>query len=395
MGKVRKSQDALDGIVPYDPKYLPAEVLLSANENPHSVPAVVEEEILEGLKGFAFNRYPDPLANELRDLIAQRENDSLARGGAGDPEGQSARGLEEPEDGSGADSDQELSADGKFRFTRDNVLVGNAGDELLFDFALAWGGPGRTLLNVMPTFSVYAANAELTGTKVVEVPRRADYTLDEEAVIARASQPDIDQVVITSPNNPTGDMASEDFLLRLLSATDALVMLDEAYIEFADESLARLIEQHENLLVLRTFSKAYSCAGVRLGYILAQPSVIREFIKVRQPYSVDAVSQLIGCAVVRNSNAFVPGIEEIKRQRGLVIDALRGIEDIDEVFDSQANFVLVRIPGADKVWEQLYERGILVRDFSHSRGLENCLRLTIGTAEENERLLSALKEILG
>lgn len=395
MGKVRKSQDALDGIVPYDPKYLPAEVLLSANENPHSVPAVVEEEILEGLRGFAFNRYPDPLANELRDLIAQRENDSLARGGAGDPEGQSARGLEEPEDGSGADSDQELSADGKFRFTRDNVLVGNAGDELLFDFALAWGGPGRTLLNVMPTFSVYAANAELTGTKVVEVPRRADYTLDEEAVIARASQPDIDQVVITSPNNPTGGTVSEDFLLRLLSATDALVMLDEAYIEFADESLARLIEQHENLLVLRTFSKAYSCAGVRLGYILAQPSVIREFIKVRQPYSVDAVSQLIGRAVVRNSNAFVPGIEEIKRQRGLVIDALRGINDIDEVFDSQANFVLVRIPGADKVWEQLYERGILVRDFSHSRGLENCLRLTIGTAEENERLLSALKEILG
>lgn len=383
MGKVRKSQDALDGIVPYDPKYLPAEVLLSANENPHSIPAVVEEEILEGLKGFAFNRYPDPLANELRDLIAQRENDSLARGGrvcgnAGD-----------------APSASRAGEGGSFRFTRDNVLVGNAGDELLFDFALAWGGPGRTLLNVTPTFSVYAANAELTGTKVVEVPRRSDYTLDEDAVIARASQPDVDQVVITSPNNPTGDMVSEDFLVHLLSATDALVMLDEAYIEFADESLARLIEQHENLLVLRTFSKAYSCAGVRLGYILAQPSVIREFIKVRQPYSVDAVSQLIGRAVVKNSDAFVPGIEEIKRQRGLVIDALRGIAGVSEVFDSQANFVLVRIPGADKVWEQLYERGILVRDFSHSRGLEDCLRLTIGTAEENERLLSALKEILG
>lgn len=383
MGKVRKSQDALDGIVPYDPKYLPAEVLLSANENPHSVPAVVEEEILEGLKGFAFNRYPDPLANELRDLIAQRENDSLARGGrvccgAGD-----------------APSESRAGEGGSFRFTRDSVLVGNAGDELLFDFALAWGGPGRTLLNVTPTFSVYAANAELTGTKVVEVPRRSDYTLDEDAVIARASQSDVDQVVITSPNNPTGDMVSEDFMLRLLSATDALVMLDEAYIEFADESLARLIEQHENLLVLRTFSKAYSCAGVRLGYILAQPSVIRELIKVRQPYSVDAVSQLIGRAVVKNSDAFVSDIEEIKRQRGLVIDALRGIAGVSEVFDSRANFVLVRIPGADKVWEQLYERGILVRDFSHSRGLENCLRLTIGTAEENERLLSALKEILG
>lgn len=404
MGKVRKSQDALDGIVPYDPKYLPAEVLLSANENPNSVPAVVEEEILAGLKGFAFNRYPDPLANELRDLIAERENKTLAKRVGGDAGASAALGDDLAAGVGAAGGSDDLASDGSISsgdpadlpfFTRDNVLVGNAGDELLFDFALAWGGPGRTLLNVTPTFSVYAANAELTGTKVVEVPRRADYTLDEEAVIARASQSDIDQVVITSPNNPTGDMVSESFMRRLLDATDALVMLDEAYIEFADESLARLIAEHENLLVLRTFSKAYSCAGVRLGYILAQPSVIREFIKVRQPYSVDAVSQLIGRAVVAHSDAFVPGIEEIKRQRSLVIGELRRIAGVSEVFDSQANFVLVRIPGADKVWEQLYERGILVRDFSHSRGLENCLRLTIGTAEENERLLAALKEILG
>lgn len=365
MGKVRKSQDALDGIVPYDPKYLPAEILLSANENPCSVPAVVEEEVLAGLKGFAFNRYPDPLANELRDLIAQRENAALEAQGS------------------------------SLRLTRENVLVGNAGDELLFDFSLAWGGPGRTLLNVTPTFSVYAANSELTGTRVVEVPRRADYSLDEEAVLARAAQGDVDQVVITSPNNPTGSMVSESFMQKLLSATDALVMLDEAYIEFADEgSLVRLVAEHENLLVLRTFSKAYSCAGVRLGYILAQPSVITEFIKVRQPYSVDAVSQLIGRAVVRNTAAFAPGIEAIKQQRAVVLERLRAIPGISNVYDTQANFILVRIPDAGTVWEKLYEQGILVRDFSKSKGLENCLRITVGTAEENEALLGALTAIL-
>ena len=364
MDKVRKSQDALDGIIPYDPKYLPARVLLSANENPNSVPALVEEEILAGLKGFAFNRYPDPLANELRDLIAERENKAFEAAGV------------------------------DVRFSRENVLVGNAGDELLFDFSLAWGGPGRTLLNVVPTFSVYAANSELTGTRVVEVPRRADYSIDEEAVIARVAQGDIDQVVITSPNNPTGDTVSEGFMRRLLDATDALVMLDEAYIEFAEGTLAHLITEHENLLVLRTFSKAYSCAGVRLGYILAQPSVVTEFIKVRQPYSVDAISQLVGRAVVRHSDAFVPGIQAIKSERALMLEELRALSGV-EAYDSCANFILVRIPDADKVWEALYERGILVRDFSHSRGLENCLRLTVGTAAENQELLAALKDLLG
>ncbi len=364
MGKVRKSQDALNDIIPYDPKYLPARVLLSANENPNSVPALVEEEILAGLKGFAFNRYPDPLANELRDLIAERENKAFEAAGV------------------------------DVRFSRENVLVGNAGDELLFDFSLAWGGPGRTLLNVVPTFSVYAANSELTGTRVVEVPRRADYSIDEEAVIARVAQGDIDQVVITSPNNPTGDTVSEGFMRRLLDATDALVMLDEAYIEFAEGSLAHLITEHENLLVLRTFSKAYSCAGVRLGYILAQPSVVTEFIKVRQPYSVDAISQLVGRAVVRHSDAFVPGIQAIKSERALMLEELRALSGV-EVYDSCANFILVRIPDADKVWEALYERGILVRDFSHSKGLENCLRLTVGTAAENQELLAALKDLLG
>ncbi len=364
MAKVRKSQDALDGIIPYDPKYLPAEVLLSANENPNSIPAVVEEEILAGLKGFAFNRYPDPLANELRDLIAERENKALEAAGC------------------------------ELRLSRENVLVGNAGDELLFDFSLAWGGPGRTLLNVVPTFSVYAANSDLTGTRVVEVPRKADYSLDEEAILARVAKGDIDQLVITSPNNPTGDVVSEAFMQKLLNATDALVLLDEAYIEFAEGSLVHLLAEHENLLVLRTFSKAYSCAGVRLGYILAQPSVITEFIKVRQPYSVDAISQLVGRAVVRHSDAFIPGIEAIKEQRAYMLAELRALSGVADVYDSCANFILVRIPGADKVWEALYERGILVRDFSHSKGLEYCLRITIGTAEENQKLLTALKEIL-
>ncbi len=168
---------------------------------------------------------------------------------------------------------------------RDCVLVGNGGDELLFDMALAWGGPGRKFLNMPPTFSVYQNNAELTNTEVVDIPRRADYTIDEEAVLSRVARGDIDYVIVTSPNNPTGDLADERFILRLLDATDALVLVDEAYFEFSRATVRPLLSTHENLAILRTFSKAFSLAGVRVGYILGDAEVVREFVKVRQPYS--------------------------------------------------------------------------------------------------------------
>ena len=204
----------------------------------------MRHEIMREVKRVALNRYPDPLANDLRDMIAE------------------ANGLD-----------------------RDQVLVGNGGDELLFNMALAWGGPGRTFLNLPPTFSVYEANARLTNTTVANVPRRADFSIDEEAVLARVAEGGIDYLVVTSPNNPTGELAGETFVCRLLDATDALVMVDEAYFEFSRQTMRPYLAQHKNLVILRTFSKAFSLAGVRMGYLLGDAEVIREFVKVRQPYS--------------------------------------------------------------------------------------------------------------
>lgn len=352
MHGVRASQPILAGIEPYDPKYLPAHQYLSANENPSNVPDEVQLEIRKALKEFSFNRYPDPLANELRDAIAE------------------ANGL-----------------------ARENVLLGNGGDELLFNLALAWGGPGRTFLNVPPTFSVYEANANLTGTTVVNIPRKADFSIDEDAVLERMAQGDIDFAVITSPNNPTGKMASETFLKELLDSSDALIMVDEAYFEFSRFSMRPYLDRYENLLILRTFSKAFSLAGVRLGYILANPSVIREFIKVRQPYSVDALSQAIGLAVFKNRALFVPGINQIIEQRGLLIERLNTLPGV-EAFDSDSNYILFRVDKADEVWQQLYDAGVLVRDFSHAKYLENCLRVTVGSPEENEVFFTQLAAIL-
>lgn len=352
MHSVRPSAPQLEGMVPYDPKYLPADVLLSANENPSGVEEDLLRDITRAIRRVPLNRYPDPLANELRDLIAE------------------ANGLD-----------------------RDQVLVGNGGDELLFNLALAWGGPGRTFLNIPPTFSVYATNARLTNTTIVEVPRREDFSLDEEAILDRLSQGDIDYLVITSPNNPTGQLVDDSFIKRVLEATDALVMVDEAYFEFSRRTVRPFLETHENLLILRTFSKAFSLAGVRLGYLLGSQKVIREFIKVRQPYSVDAVSQAIGQVVYAQRAKFVPSIQAIIDERSRMLNALRHTPGI-KVFPSDANYILIRTENASDVWQRLYDRGVLVRDFSRSPYLENCLRITVGTPQENDALLSALPQVL-
>lgn len=350
MRNVCASAPQLAGLEPYDPKYLPASAMLSANENPHDVEQELRHEVMRAVKRVPLNRYPDPLANDLRDLIAE------------------ANGLD-----------------------REQVLVGNGGDELLFNLALAWGGPGRTFLNMPPTFSVYEANARLTNTAVVDVPRGADFRIDEEAVLARIAQGDIDYAIVTSPNNPTGELAREAFILELLESTDALVMVDEAYFEFSRQTMRPSLAAHKNLVILRTFSKAFSLAGVRMGYLLGDADVIREFVKVRQPYSVDAVSQAMARVVYERRATFEPGIRRIIEERERLVDGLKRIPGV-KPFPSDANYVLLRLAGAAKIWEMLYSRGVLVRDFSHSPLLENCLRVSVGTPEENDAFLGALRD---
>ena len=352
MNRVRESAPQLRDISPYDPKYLPAEIIMSANENPLNIDEKLRKEIARAVKHVKFDRYPDPLANDLRDMIAE------------------ANGLE-----------------------REQVLMGNGGDEMLFNVAMAWGGPGRKLLNMPPTFSVYAANARLIGTTVVDVLRRDDYSIDEDAVIDRLSQGDIDYMMIASPNNPTGQLAREEFMLRVLESTDALVMVDEAYFEFSRRTMRPYLAAHENLVILRTFSKAFSLAGVRLGYILGHPHVINEFIKVRQPYSVDTPSQVIGQIVYENRAQFEKGVEGIIAERERLMEGLKKLPGV-KVYPSDANYILFKLEHADECWQYLLDRGILLRDFSHAPLLENGLRVTVGTADQNDDFLKQLRNFI-
>ena len=177
----------------------------------------------------------------------------------------------------------------------------------------------------------------------------------------------------------------------MLDASDALVMVDEAYFEFSRQTMRPYLAQHRNLVILRTFSKAFSLAGVRMGYLLGDAEVVREFAKVRQPYSVDAVSQAVARVVYANRAKFEPGIRDIIAERARVIDGLKRIPGA-KPFPSDANYVLFRIENAGQVWRMLYDRGVLVRDFSRAPRLEDCLRVSIGSREENDAFLHALRD---
>ncbi|MDR1422113.1 MAG: histidinol-phosphate transaminase [Coriobacteriales bacterium] len=345
----------LADLAPYDPKYLPARVLLSANESPWGLTESVRACVLAALADREFNRYPDPLAADLRAQIATY---------------------------CGVRAEQ--------------VLIGNGGDELIFDLLLAWGTGGRRLLIAPPSFGSYEIFARLTDTEVIEVARRADKSVDEQTLLARLGEGDIDLLMLASPNNPTGECLSCDFVERLLAASDAPVLLDQAYLEFADPvyDASPLLARHDNLVLLRTFSKAFGLAGIRLGYLLANPAVIHELVKVRQPYSVDSFSTLIGSAVLADLDALDERVATTRLERERVAGELARLPDA-RVYPSEANFLLVSFPGAAVIWQRLYEdHGVLVRDFSHSPGLEGCLRISIGTPEENDLLLEAMRKVV-
>lgn len=350
---LRPSRAELEDLVPYDAKDIKADVVLASNENPVNLAPDVTASLAEQLADFPFNRYPDPTAHELRRLIAE------------------ANGLES-----------------------ENVLVGNGGDELIFDMLLAWGGPGRKILDMPPTFSMYGIDAEVTGTEIVQIPRLDDFSIDQAAVLSRVEKGDIDIVVVANPNNPTGGLTDESFLIELLHATDALVMVDEAYFEFSRHTMRPHMMSCKNLVILRTFSKAFSMAGLRVGYMLAHEEVITEFMKVRQPYSVNAFSQWVARKVFRERTMFEQGIRDIVHSRDELVAALGKMPGV-EVFPSEANFVLFRVVHGAAFWRDLlHNHSVLVRDLSRSPGLVDCLRVTIGTEEENRRFLMAMQDCL-
>ncbi len=346
---------ALVGFEPYDPAFTPSRVNLSANENTHPLPAGVRAALDEAVAATALNRYPDPLSNDLRDTIAARH------------------GIE-----------------------RSSIMVGNGGDELLFNLLFTFGGPGHTLVTCPPDFSEYANFAKMCETPLREVWRDAStYNIDADALVEAARTAAL--VILTSPNNPTGGLADPALVRRLLDETDALILLDEAYVEFAPagSSLVPWVADNPRLMVLRTLSKAFALAGLRCGYLVAAPAIIDALAAIRQIYSVDVLAQAVAQTALEHREALAPVVANIVSERERLADLLGNIPSLEQ-WPSEANFILVRAPHASRVRQRLRdEYSILVRDFSYAPGLADCLRITVGTREENDLLVAALATLVG
>ena len=349
-----RTRDALRGFEPYDPAFTPCRVNLSANENTHEPPEPLAHAMREAMAQTPLNRYPDPMANELRDLLARRHGVS-----------------------------------------RDNLCVGNGGDELLFNLLFAFCGPDRALVTCPPDFSEYANFAAMCETPTRPVWRDPEtFAVDAEALVEAAKGAVL--VILTSPNNPTGDLLDPRVVRRVLDETDAMVLVDEAYVEFAGEgaSLVGWVADNPRLMVLRTLSKAFGLAGLRCGYLVADPSVIGVLAAVRQIYSEDVLAQAVARVAVERRDELAASVADIVSERERLATGLAGIEGV-RVWPSAANFVLARVPDAARVRRRLRDDfSVLVRDFSSAPGLAGCLRISVGTRRENDTLLDALATIL-
>jgi histidinol-phosphate aminotransferase len=328
-------------------------VKLDAMENPYALPEDLRRALADRLARVELNRYPEPTGRLLRARLAEK---------MAVPEGM-------------------------------QLLLGNGSDDLIQIVTLTLARPGAAVLFPEPTFAMYRVNAVLSGMRPVGVPLREDLSFDARAFVERvkAEQPAL--VYLAYPNNPTGVLYDEAAVLEVLRAAEGLVVLDEAYHAFAKRSLMPRLAEFPNLVVMRTISKL-GFAGIRLGYLAARPEWVGEFNKLRQAYNVNALTQAVALFALEHFERFEEQAERILAERAPLATALTQFPGVT-VFPSQANFLLVRVPDAARAYEGLRRQGVLVRNFhgAHPR-LAQCLRITVGTPEENRILLRALKEVL-
>lgn len=348
--KIKFREDIKD-FVPYQPLKFKTQVKLDANESPFGLPDDVLARISEELRSFDFNRYPDPDGVALREAIA-----------------------------------------GQIGIDIDNIVLGNGGDEILLNSFIAFGGAGSKAVIFGPTFSVYKIYATLTRTSVVDIARNEKFEITKSEV-DQAVKAKPDMVFLCNPNNPTGTATSFEVIEKLIENVNGFVLLDEAYGEFSDFSQL-MMTRYPNVGVLKTFSKAYSLASLRVGYMVAQKNIINEFNKVRLPFNLSTLSMEIARICLENNGIFQERVELIKRERERVGSELRLIEGI-KVFPSQANYIYFELSyNAEKVFNGLVGKGVLIRPFSRDRRLKDGLRVTIGSPEENNIFLSAISEVI-
>ena len=273
------------------------------------------------------------------------------------------------------------------------IVLGNGSDEIIQFITLLVAQANASVLALEPSFVMYRRNAELFGVNYIGVPLNPDFTLNLEATLKAIEQHKPALIFLSYPNNPTGVPFSREAVEAIIQAATGLVVIDEAYGAFSNDSFIAQAGQPENLVVMRTLSKI-GFAGLRVGYAAGSPVVMNELAKIVPPYNMNQLSLAAAAFALRHAEAFMQNIETLKNERARVANALAALEDV-RVFPSEANFVTARLPNAQQAFNTLQNNKILVKNLHGTHPLlQNCLRLTIGTPEENDQVLRVLENVI-
>lgn len=328
---------------------------LDAMENPYRWPEPMIDAWLSVLKEVELNRYPDPSADELKALL--RASFAIPQ--------------------------------------HAGILLGNGSDELIQMILMAVSGKDRVVISVEPSFVMYRMIATFLDMPYVAVPLAKDFSLDKAAVLSAMQRHQPAVIFIAYPNNPTGNLFPAQDILDIITSTDAIVVVDEAYFAFADATFMQRVMQFENLLVMRTVSKM-GLAGLRLGYMAGPPDLLNEFDKVRLPYNINVLTQASTQFALAHMDVLNQQTEQIKIDREALFASLSAIDGLT-VYPSAANFILFQTPAgqADRIFTGLKEQQVLIKNM-HKAGtaLADCLRVTVGTAQENQQFLAALQALI-
>ncbi|MEU7145530.1 histidinol-phosphate transaminase [Nocardia sp. NPDC046473] len=352
-------RENLRGKKPYGAPQLTVPVQLNTNENPHPPSKALIDDVAESIRIAAadLHRYPD------RDAVALR-----------------------------TDLAEYLTRQTSVAVDTDNVWAANGSNEILQQLLQAFGGPGRSALGFVPSYSMHPIISESIDTEWIEAKRNADFSLDVDYAVAAIAERSPNVVFVTSPNNPTGHSIPQDDLARILAAAPGIVVVDEAYGEFsAQPSAIALIDRFPaKLVVTRTMSKAFAFAGGRLGYLVAAPAVIDAMLLVRLPYHLSVVTQAAARAALRHADETLGSVAQLAAQRDRVAAALADLGF--DVIPSDANFLLFgRFTDAAASWQRYLDHGVLIRDV----GIPGYLRTTIGLAAENDEFLKVSRVLVG
>ncbi|HCB92700.1 MAG TPA: histidinol-phosphate transaminase [Selenomonas sp.] len=334
----------------YDVVERPWDIKVNANECNMNLPPLVEERLMARFSHVAFNRYP----NEEYDLLREQIADN-------------------------------------FSLQNENVLLGSGSSEIIEKLFFAFGGSEEhKIVFPQPSFSMYHIYAKAAEAKAVPVSLSEDYLLDVDEFIRTVKAQNASLAVVCNPNNPTGGAIPVSEIERIAESVDCPFLVDEAYVEFYGQSSAGLLRKHPNLIVARTFSKAYGLASARVGYMLAGKDIVEMVGKTYMPYHLNVLSLVTADIVYQMRHEYVPRIQMMVAERKRMTERLQSLEGF-KVYPSETNFIMMKYDKAVELNEYLVSRGIGIRSFGNAPGLENCLRISMGLREENDTWFKAIK----